>query len=118
MRHVVRRSIGVPAEPPLSEPVFFILLGLADKPRHGYALIREVEAVSDGRVRLRTGTLYGAFRRLLEEGLIEPYDQADTARDKQAYRLTSAGHARLRRETERLRETAAAAAARLKVRRV
>ena len=68
-------------------------------------------------MRLRTGTLYGAFRRLLEEGLIERYDQADTARDKQAYRLTSAGRVRLVREAERLRETAAAAAARLKPRR-
>jgi DNA-binding PadR family transcriptional regulator len=118
MRHVARRSIGSPADSalPLSEPVFFILLGLADKPRHGYALIKEVEALSDGRVRLRTGTLYGAFRRLLEEGFIERHDQADTARDKQAYRLTATGRARVRREAERLKENAAAAAARLRVR--
>ena len=59
MRHVMER--------PISEPVFLILVSLADKPRHGYALMKDIEALSEGRVRLSTGTLYGAIRRLLEE---------------------------------------------------
>jgi len=104
MRHVV------------SEQVFFILVSLAEEPRHGYALIRDVEALSKGRVRLRTGTLYGALRRLLEEGWIERFAQDDTSRDKQAYRLTRAGQAQLRRELDRIKQVAAVAAARLRTR--
>ena len=47
-----------------------ILISLADQPRHGYALLKDVEALSGGRVRLSTGTLYGALRRLLEDCLL------------------------------------------------
>ena len=46
---------------PLREPTFFILLSLSPGPKHGYAILKEVEALSDGRVRLSTGTLYGAI---------------------------------------------------------
>ena len=62
MRPVVDRH-----EPP-SEAVFLILTSLAGEPRHGYALLKDIEALSDGRVRLSTGTLYGALHRLLEAG--------------------------------------------------
>jgi hypothetical protein len=48
---------------PLTEPGLLILLSLADKPRHGYALMKDIEILSTGRVRLSTGTLYGALRR-------------------------------------------------------
>ena len=98
MRHVVGRS----KERTLSEPVLFILTSLAEQPRHGYALLKDVELLSGNRVRLSTGTLYGALHRLLEEGWIERWEQDDVSRDKQAYRLTKKGRKRLQSELERL----------------
>ena len=76
---------------PLQEPTFFILLSLANEPRHGYAILKDVEALSGGKIRLGTGTLYGALNRLLDQGLIERIDGEDGARGKKAYRLTPAG---------------------------
>jgi DNA-binding PadR family transcriptional regulator len=99
---------------PLSEPVFWILLSLAGEPQHGYALMKSVNTLSAGRVRLTTGTLYGALARLLEDRWIERFDTADTARDKRAYRLTRRGRTRLHDETERLRHLTRLATARLK----
>ena len=95
----------------MTEPVFLILASLADKPRHGYALIKNIEEISEGRVRLSTGTLYGAIRRLLEDGWIERFAQKDTSRDKQAYRLTTAGRGRLKAEVTRMKQLTRAAAA-------
>ena len=51
---------------PLTEPVLLILMSLAGQPRHGYSILKDVERMSDGRVVLSTGTLYGALRRLLD----------------------------------------------------
>jgi DNA-binding PadR family transcriptional regulator len=95
-----------------------ILLSLADQPRHGYALLKDIEALSDGRVRLSTGTLYGALRRLLEEMWIERFAQEDTSRDKQAYRLTRAGRRRLQVELDRMKTLMRAAHNRLRAREV
>jgi len=103
MRHV--------AERPLTEPVFLILASLAGKPQHGYALMKDIEEISEGRVRLSTGTLYGAIRRLLEDGWIERFEQKDTSRDKQAYRLTAAGRRQIKLEVERMKQLTRAAAA-------
>jgi len=113
MRHVVT---GNPRErvKPLTEPAFWILLSLAQQPRHGYALMKDVESISTGRLRLGTGTLYGVLRRLLEDEWIERIELADTSRDKQAYRLTSLGRAQLKHELNRLTHLTHAAAARLK----
>ena len=99
----------------LTEPVLFILLSLADKPRHGYALIHDIDTLSEGRVRLSTGTLYGALRRLLEGRWIERFAQQDTSRDKQAYRLTPAGRAQLRAELDRMKQVTRAVSARLRI---
>lgn len=96
MRHVAAR--------PLSEAVFLILASLAEKPRHGYALLKDIEELSEGRVRLSTGTLYGAIRRLLEDAWIERFAQKDTSRDKQAYRLTAAGRGQLKAEVARMKQ--------------
>jgi DNA-binding PadR family transcriptional regulator len=109
MRHVAQGN------KPITEPVFLILLSLADRPRHGYALMKDVEAISGGRVRLSTGTLYGALRRLLEDGSIERFETEDTSREKQAYRLTGEGRREMRRELERLKQLTSVANARLKV---
>jgi DNA-binding PadR family transcriptional regulator len=104
MRHVA----------PLSEPVLLILASLAGGPRHGYALMKDIEALSGGRVRLSTGTLYGALRRLLQDSWIERHQQEDTSRDKQAYRLTAAGRAQVEIELDRMRQVTRVAAARLR----
>ncbi|MDP9050701.1 MAG: PadR family transcriptional regulator [Acidobacteriota bacterium] len=83
MRHVVVNP-DVQDSRPLTEPVFLILTSLADQPRHGYALMQDIQQMSNERVMLSTGTLYGALRRLLEDGLIERFEQKDKSRDKQA----------------------------------
>ena len=90
-------------------------MSLAAQPRHGYALIKDIEALSHHRVRLSTGTLYGALRRLLDEGWIERFEQEDTSRDKRAYRLTSEGRRQLELELDRFRELGRAGFARLRL---
>jgi DNA-binding PadR family transcriptional regulator len=88
---------------PVTEPVLLILLSLVEQPRHGYAILRDTEEMSDGRVRLSTGTLYGALRRLLEDGWIERFKEQDRSRGRQAYRLTASGRRNLQMEVNRLR---------------
>jgi DNA-binding PadR family transcriptional regulator len=90
-------------ESPMSEPVLLILLSLADQPRHGYAILKDTEKMSDGRVRLSTGTLYGALRRLLEDGWISRFTEEDNSRAKQAYRLTALGRKNLQEELGRMK---------------
>jgi len=99
----------------MSEPVLCILTCLAEKPSHGYALLRDIEALSGGRIRLSTGTLYGALRRLLENGCIEYFEQEDTAREKQAYRLTASGRGQLEAELARLKQWTRAVSSRLRM---
>lgn len=115
MRHVIERP-DVEEAKALTEPVLLILISLADKPQHGYALMKDIETLSNGRVRLSTGTLYGALRRLLEEVWIERFEQEDTSREKQAYRLTEAGHRQLLQELDRMKQLTRAAAGRLRMR--
>jgi len=88
---------------PLTEPVLLVLLSLAEQPRHGYSIIKDVEQMSDRRVLLSTGTLYGALQRLLDRGWIERFEEEDSSRDRRAYRLTSLGRRNLQQEVERLR---------------
>ena len=111
MRHVVEQT-------PISEAVFFILASLAAEPRHGYSLLKDIELLSEGRVRLSTGTLYGALRRLLENDWIERFETADTSRDKQTYRLTSLGRRLLRQETDRLKQLTRVASSKLRLKEV
>jgi|SRR6516164_3900173 DNA-binding PadR family transcriptional regulator len=99
---------------PLTEPVLLILLSLAEKPRHGYSLMKDIEYLSQGRVRLSTGTLYGALRRLLEDLWIERFEQEDTSREKQAYKLTASGRKQLHAELERMKQLTRLAAARVR----
>ena len=94
--------------------MLLILLSLADQPKHGYAIMKDVEEVSDGRVRFSTGTLYGALRRLLESGWIDRFEEDDASRDRVAYRLTTAGRKRLQAETVRMKTLARLASLRLK----
>ena len=89
---------------PISEPVLLILLSLSDRPRHGYGILLDTQRMSDGRVRLSTGTLYGALRRLLEDGWIERFKEEDNSRGKQAYRLTAIGRRNLQQEVSRMKQ--------------
>ena len=94
---------------PLTESTFYIILSLAPGPKHGYAILQEVEALSDGRLVLSTGTLYGALKRMLDSAWIErvPDPQPDeTNRERKAYRLTPLGRRILDAETARLQHLA------------
>jgi len=88
---------------PLSEPVLLVLLSLAEQPRHGYAILKDVAEMSGGRVVLSTGTLYGALQRLLRQGWIERFEEDESSRDRRAYRLTSKGRRNLQLEIDRMR---------------
>ncbi len=97
---------------PLTEPTFYIMLCLTPEPRHGYAITKEVEALSEGRVTLSTSTLYGALKRLLDQGWIERVeepDQNDSGRVRKAYTLTDLGRRVLEAEFERLKMLVAVA---------
>lgn len=98
---------------PLTEPVLLVLLSLAEQPRHGYSILKDVESMSRGRVLLSTGTLYGALQRLLAEGWIERVEEDDAPRDRRTYRLTSRGRRNLQMEIERMRHLTKVAALRI-----
>src|ERR1700692_5133867 len=89
---------------PLTEPVLLILLVLARPPRHGCSILKDVEQMSDGRVTLSTGTLYGALRRLLDEEWIERFEEQESSRGRQAYRLTARGRRNLQLEVGRMKQ--------------
>jgi DNA-binding PadR family transcriptional regulator len=85
---------------PLSPPMFHVLLSLSQGDRHGYLIMKEVEARTEGAVRLSTGTLYGIVKRLLDAGMVTEVAAPDPRR--RAYRLTAFGRAVARAEAERL----------------
>jgi DNA-binding PadR family transcriptional regulator len=94
---------------PLPSAAFHILLALAGEDLHGYAIMRQVEQQTRGRVRLGPGTLYGSLRTLVEANLIEELDDHSAPEDSSArrryYRLTSAGLRLVRSEVEGLAQT-------------
>ncbi len=91
---------------PMKPKAFHILLVLAGRPLHGYAIRQEVEDRTDGAIRLWPATLYGALADLTEQGLIEetsgPPDEPDDARGRRWYALTGEGRRALSAEAERL----------------
>lgn len=100
----------------MQEPTFLILTALAAAPTHGYGVIRAVEALSQGDVTLRPGTLYGALDRLTEQGLVVvDREEAVDGRLRRYYRLTESGTAALTAEVVRIRRNADAAASRLRL---
>jgi DNA-binding PadR family transcriptional regulator len=93
---------------PLPTAVFHILVAIADRDRHGYSIMQDVAARTDGKVRLSAGTLYSAIRRMLEQGLIEElrdsgHRESDDQR-RRYYRLTSLGRRVALAEARRLRD--------------
>ena len=102
---------------PLQEPTFLLLTALAAGPQHGYGIMTDVERISEGRVKLRAGTLYAALDRVVAEGLVEAdREEVVDGRLRRYYRLTPPGGDRLAAEAERLRLNAAVATKRLKLR--
>jgi DNA-binding PadR family transcriptional regulator len=102
-------------ETPLREPSFLILTALAGEPMHGYGLVAEVARLSDGRVTLRPGTLYGAIDRLVDAGLVSVHhEETVDGRLRRYYQLTEPGDELLAAETERMRRNVEAATARLR----
>jgi DNA-binding PadR family transcriptional regulator len=92
---------------PLREPTLYILLSLSPGPKHGYAIMKEVEILSESRLLLSTGTLYGAIKRLLDDGWIRRVEDPlpnSTDRERKAYALTEQGQRLLSAEIERLRK--------------
>ncbi|OHV21403.1 transcriptional regulator [Parafrankia soli] len=101
----------------MREPTFLVLAALADGPRHGYAVIREVTDISGGRVTMRPGTLYGALDRLAGEGLVRvEREEVVNGRLRRYYSLTDDGAGVLTEQTERLRANVAEADRRLRLR--
>jgi DNA-binding PadR family transcriptional regulator len=98
----------------MQEATFLILTALADGSQHGYGLINEVSDISQGRVRLRAGTLYTALDRLKTDRLIDvDREEIVDNRLRRYYRITPEGGRRLATEAARLQANARAALQRL-----
>jgi DNA-binding PadR family transcriptional regulator len=100
----------------LRPPSYFALAALIDGPLHGYAIVRRAGELSEGRVRLSTGTLYALLDRAVAEGLViagEPYVAG--GRQRRDYTLTPAGRVVMAREAEQLARAAKVVSGRLRV---
>jgi DNA-binding PadR family transcriptional regulator len=105
---------------PLTPAIAHILLAVADQDRHGYAIMQEIERITDGAVRMGPGTLYGTIKRMLSAGLIEETDERpdsgtpDSQRNderRRYYRATALGRRVLEDETARMASLVSAARA-------
>ncbi len=90
--------------PPLTEAVYYILLSLLN-PLHGYGIMQNIKALTNGRINMGAGTLYGALNSLLSKGFIKEYKADDPS--KKEYIITDSGKAVLKNELKRLRELVA-----------
>ena len=88
---------------PLTEALFYILLAVR-KPNHGYGITQEVEELTNGRVTLGPGTLYGAIQSLVKKDWIAIYSEDTESRKKKEYLITESGKAIFEAEKKRLRE--------------
>src|SRR3954469_20446196 len=101
----------------MQEPAFLILTALATRSLHGYGIVGSVAELSDGEVKLRPGTLYGALDRLDQQGLIEvDREEPVDGRLRRYYRLSDSGAAALTEQAQRLHRRAAAADEQLRLR--
>jgi DNA-binding PadR family transcriptional regulator len=95
------------ATPPLTPAVFYILLALANGDRHGYGIMKQVEADTQGKVKMGTGTLYGSLKRMVNAGLVAESDKrVDPALDDERriyYQITERGRSVLTAELGRYR---------------
>ena len=89
----------------LKESTYFILLSLSLEPKHGYTIMKDVRALSENRVVFSTGTLYGALKRLLDQGWIirlDDFNPKDHICDRKVYMLSERGRSILKEEITRL----------------
>jgi len=102
---------------PLTQPVFHILLALADEERHGYGIMQDVAQQTEGALQLGPGTLYGCLKRMLAAGLVEESEERpDPALDderRKYYRMTPFGNRVVRAEAQRLAGAVTAAMSKL-----
>ena len=88
---------------PLTPALFYVLVALADEEKHGYAIIKDVAALTSDSVRLSSGTLYGIIKRLLDDGLVvELRRRPEGDVRRRYYSLTADGREVLRAEARRL----------------
>jgi len=102
---MINVKTNAPEALPLTEATYYILLSLAQQPKHGYAIMKDVQDLSDRRVIFSTGTLYGAIKRLLQANWIcrsASTNQPHPNRERKAYALTDAGRKILQAEYQRL----------------
>lgn len=88
---------------PLTEALYYILLAVR-KPNHGYGIIQEINELTDGRVTLGPGTLYGAIQSLEKRGWIAIYSEDSASRKKKEYLITNIGREAFAEERKRLEE--------------
>jgi DNA-binding PadR family transcriptional regulator len=99
----------------VSEQVFLVLTALAEEPKHGYAIVQSVQALTDGRVQLPVATLYGLLDRLVADGLAErDREEVHQGRLRRYYKVTDNGLQALADEAARLAANVRAATAVLK----
>ena len=84
----------------MTETAFYILLSLTE-PRHGYGIIKHVEEISNGRIRLGSGTIYGTLTKMQKDGVITVFADAER---KTVYEITESGKELITAEIERLKE--------------
>ncbi len=91
----------------MREPTYFVLAALLDGRLHGYGIIKRAAELSDGRVRITAGTLYGAVDRLIEQGLVAADgEETVSGRLRRYYRITGEGERVVAEEAARLRAAA------------
>src|SRR5437763_15942729 len=96
----------MPTDASLSAPALHVLLALGTSAKHGYAVMQDIAAKSDGEIRILPGTLYSTIKKMLADGLIEEVDpparaESDDAR-RRYYRVTKFGRQTAEAETRRL----------------
>ena len=103
---VADKGVEVSSFLPLPTATFHILLALRDQEKHGYAIMRDVELLSDGLVKIGPGTMYGSIKRMLSEGLIEETDNRPDAESdderRRYYRSTRFGETVCAAEVDRV----------------
>ncbi|MDF5751616.1 PadR family transcriptional regulator [Spongiactinospora sp. TRM90649] len=104
----------VKASAPISEPTYFILAALLDGPLHGHGIIKHVLGLSDGRVKLPVGTLYGGLDRLAARGLVAvEREEIVDGRPRRYFRLTDDGRTLVEEEARRMQQAAAVVTGRI-----
>ena len=89
---------------PLTESYFYILLCLWEGPKHGYGIMQQTNEMTGGRVKIGSGTMYGATSNMMKKGWIEECMDSLDGERRRSYRLTEEGKSVLQAEHERLKE--------------